>query len=410
MPQRGHGSPSVTSRRSAHWRDRDVPLHVDAGQVHVVGVGAGGHPAPAAQREVREHGQVGDADRAEAARQRAERRLDFVGLGRADRHRAGRVDQLLVRQRMVAAQQHQRQLAVDDLHQRLDLPVGGQAVLGDQVLDGPHARRVQPGRAGAGLAGGRVVDRRQRRESPSPGSPRSRSSGTGATRSSPADDGHMNSIESAPPMLPLDASTANRGDAEPGEDPLVGVPVPLERGVKAGLVDVEAVGVLHRELADPQQAALRPRLVPELGLELVPELGQLAVGGELWAEVGEDLLVRHAEHDLGALAVLEAEHLLAHDREPAGLLPDLGGLHARQQELLRADPVHLLADDLHDLRADADAERQQAVVAGHQLADEAGPQQQPVARARPRRLGRHGAWGCAAVTSACRCLASQKQR
>ena len=35
--------------------------------------------------------------------------------------------------------------------------------------------------------------------------------GQTATRSSPDDDGHMNSIESLPPMLPLDASTAMAG-------------------------------------------------------------------------------------------------------------------------------------------------------------------------------------------------------
>jgi len=124
---------------------------------------------------------------------------------------------------------------------------------------------------------------------------------------------------------------------------------------------------------------LGSRLVPELGLQLVPGLRQLAVGGKLLGEVGEDLLVGHAEHHLGALAVLQPEHLLAHHGEAAALLPDLRGLHARQQELLGADPVHLLPDDPRHLGADRDAERQQAVVAGHELADVAGPQQQPVA-------------------------------
>ena len=109
-------------------------------------------------------------------------------------------------------------------------------------------------------------------------------------------------------------------------------------------------------------------------------LRQLPVGGELERQRGEDLLVGHAEDDIRALAVLEAEHLLAHDRQPPALLPELGGLHGREQELLAPDPVHLLPDDRHDLGPDPDPERQQAVVAGHELADESGPEQQPVAR------------------------------
>ena len=168
-------------------------------------------------------------------------------------------------------------------------------------------------------------------------------------------------------------------DAEPGEDPLVRAAVQLEGLVQAGFVHVEAVGVLHRELADPQQAALGPRLVPELGLELIPELRQVPVGGQLGADRGEDLLVSHAQHDLGALAVPEPEHLLAHHVEPAALDPDRRGLHARQQHLLAADPVHLFPDRGHDLGPDPHGQRQQAVVTGHQLADEPGADQQPVA-------------------------------
>ena len=61
------------------------------------------------------------------------------------------------------------------------------------------------------------------------------------------------------------------------------------------------------------------------------------------------------------------------------LLPQLGRLHRRQQELLRPGGGHLLPDDVDDLRADPDRQRQQRVVPGHQLADVPGPQQQPVA-------------------------------
>ena len=147
VPQDGHGSPSPTSRRSAHWatamsRPTSTPVRWKSSVL-----------APVAMSRLPSQGQVGDdrqvadADRAEAAGQGAERGHDLLRLRRPDVHRAGRVDQLLVRQRVVAAQQHQRQLAVDDLHERLDLPVAGEAVADRQVLDRAHAGRGEPGRA-----------------------------------------------------------------------------------------------------------------------------------------------------------------------------------------------------------------------------------------------------------------------
>ena len=92
-------------------------------------------------------GRPADADRAERAGVRAERGEDLLALGRAHRDRAGRVDELLLLQGVVAAQQHQRELAVKDVDQGLDLPVGGRVVAGGQVLDRPHAGRVEALRA-----------------------------------------------------------------------------------------------------------------------------------------------------------------------------------------------------------------------------------------------------------------------
>jgi hypothetical protein len=89
--------------------------------------------------------------------------------------------------------------------------------------------------------------------------------------------------------------------------------------------------------------------------------------------------VGHAQGELGTPAVAQPEHLLA-DRRPApALVPQLLRLHGRHQELLRTGPGHLLADDLDDLGAHPDRQRQEAVVPCHQLADEPGPQQEPVA-------------------------------
>jgi hypothetical protein len=155
--------------------------------------------------------------------------------------------------------------------------------------------------------------------------------------------------------------------------------VQVERAVKAGGIRIEAVGVLHGELPRTDQPALRPGLVAELGLELVPALRQVPVGAQLQRQGGEDLLVGHAEGDVGPLAVAQAEHLLAHRVPTARPLPDLGRMHRRQDELLRSDAVHLLADDVDDLGPDPHREREQHVVARHQLADEASPDQQAVA-------------------------------
>ena len=60
---------------------------------------------------------------------------------------------------------------------------------------------------------------------------------------------------------------------------------------------------------------------------------------------GDGLLVGHREHELRALAVGELEQLL--DLDAPGLAPRLGRLQHWHQHLLRADRVHLLADDRH---------------------------------------------------------------
>ena len=54
-------------------------------------------------------------------------------------------------------------------------------------------------------------------------------------------------------------------------------------------------------------------------------------------------------------------------------------MHGRQQELLAADRIHLLADDLADLLVHTPAQREHGVVAGLELAHEAATDQQAVA-------------------------------
>ena len=152
----------------------------------------------------------------------------------------------------------------------------------------------------------------------------------------------------------------------------------LVGGVEAVEVAVEGVRVLHDELARAQQAGARARLVALLGLEVVEQLRQVAVGAHLARDVEREvLLVRHREDQFGAAAVLQLEDLV--DVVAAGLLPQLGGLEHGHQHLPRADRIHLLAHDL----------------LGPAVGPPAGREEGPEPGARPAGRGRRGRSACA---------------
>ncbi len=101
-------------------------------------------------------------------------------------------------------------------------------------------------------------------------------------------------------------------EAEPVEDPDVGLALGVVRLGQTGLVDVEGVSVLHDELAPAQQARAGPRLVAVLRLDLVERDRQVLVGRvEVLDGEGEQLLVRRAEQVVLVLAVLEPEDVRA---------------------------------------------------------------------------------------------------
>ena len=161
------------------------------------------------------------------------------------------------------------------------------------------------------------------------------------------------------------------------EDPVVGAGVEVVGGREALLVAVEAVGVLHDELARAQYARARARLVALLDLEVIEQLGQVPVGAHLPGHVvGERLLVGHREHHVGAAAVLELEQLL--DRIAAGALPQLGGLEHRHEHLQAPHGVHLLPHDLLRSAMHAPAGRHPGPHAGTQLAHQPGAHHQLV--------------------------------
>jgi hypothetical protein len=79
---------------------------------------------------------------------------------------------------------------------------------------------------------------------------------------------------------------------------------------RAGLVEVEAVGVLHQELAAAHHAEARADLVAELPLDVVERARQVAVALHVVAEDrGDHLLVGRPVEHLAVVAVLDAQHL-----------------------------------------------------------------------------------------------------
>src|SRR5207249_11349654 len=80
------------------------------------------------------------------------------------------------------------------------------------------------------------------------------------------------------------------------KDSLVGASVRVEGAVQAGFLVIEAVGVLHRELAPSNQTAARPRLVSELGLDLVERERELLPRVDVAThDIRDHLLMRKTE-------------------------------------------------------------------------------------------------------------------
>ena len=101
----------------------------------------------------------------------------------------------------------------------------------------------------------------------------------------------------------------------------IGVVVLLVGNIQAGGIEIEGVGILHDELAHAQQTGFGARLVAEFGLDLIPDLRQLFVAAQFAArDGGHDFFVRHAEAEVAAETVFQAEHVVAHD-VPAARIP-----------------------------------------------------------------------------------------
>ena len=169
--------------------------------------------------------------------------------------------------------------------------------------------------------------------------------------------------------------------AQTVERALVGHPVLVVADLEALVVDVEAVGVLHRELAAAQQPGSGAGLVAELVLDLVDHEGQVLVAGvQVLHQEREHLLVGGRQHEVGAFAVLHPEDVVAVLRPSAAQLERLAGEQGREVDLLEPLAVHLFAHDPLDVSKHDPAERQPGEPARGGTADVAGAHEQAMAR------------------------------
>ena len=135
-------------------------------------------------------------------------------------------------------------------------------------------------------------------------------------------------------------------EAQPGEDPQVGVEDRPVGGLHGLLVDVERVGVGHDQLAGAQQAEPGPGLVAELDLDLVDGQRELPVGVDLGADGDRDHLLVGGPEDEGAAPGVDGhgrQRVAAEQGGPPALLPQLDGVEGGEQQLLAAGGVELLA-------------------------------------------------------------------
>ena len=106
---------------------------------------------------------------------------------------------------------------------------------------------------------------------------------------------------------------------------------------------------------------------------------QRAVAAQLLAcDVGDDLFTRGLDDEVALVPILHAQQLRAHLVEAARLLPQLGRLHHRHQQLHRARAVHLFANDRLHFADHAQAHRHIAVDARAEPLDKAGAHHQLV--------------------------------
>ncbi len=162
-------------------------------------------------------------------------------------------------------------------------------------------------------------------------------------------------------------------DAEPPEDPLVGLEHHPVLAIGVGIVHVKRVAVFHDELASTHQTEARTDLIAKLRLDLKHVDRELLVArDDLADDIRHDLFVRRPQAEVGVFAVLKTQQLLAVELPPAALFPELARLHNGHQQFLAAVLLELFPHDRLELADTAQRERQVVVDARRDSLDHAG--------------------------------------
>ena len=179
----------------------------------------------------------------------------------------------------------------------------------------------------------------------------------------------------------------DRLQAHAGVGPKVGHEHDVVGALGALEVEIEAVAVLHQELAPAHDAEAGPDLVPELPLDVVEVARQVAVAPDVVAhDLGDLLLVRGAVEHVALVTVRDAQHLRPIGIVTPALAPQVGALERGHQHGMSAGCLHLLVHDVLDVLQHPEPQRQPGIDAGRGLADHAGAQHQ--AMGDDRGLGR----------------------
>src|SRR5436190_18840033 len=95
------------------------------------------------------------------------------------------------------------------------------------------------------------------------------------------------------------------------KDSFVGLTLSDKGLIESSFIDVERVGILNDESAQPHQPRLWTRLIAKFYLDLIPNLRQLFVRTQFISRNGgEYFFVRHAQTHVGVFPVLEAKHVI----------------------------------------------------------------------------------------------------
>ena len=140
---------------------------------------------------------------------------------------------------------------------------------------------------------------------------------------------------------------------------------------------MEGVAILHGEFAPAHDTEAGTDFIPELGLDLIEVHRQLPVAADFApCDVGNHFLMRRADDEIALMTVFHAQQFRAVFVPAPGLLPQLGRLHRRHEQLKRPGTIHFFTHDLLDLAHHPQTQRHPGINATSEAADQSGPHHQ----------------------------------